>query len=136
LTLNGGTRPEPLTRFDSIYLLGNFVNVQGIDWPDGSGRFAVHWKTGEAFQPDYHVTGQLFTADGERVGQADIPVFPPDQWRPDDIVVSVFEPELTVDLSTAEKLTFGMYVYPSGEAVPVLDAAANPAGDFVELEIP
>ncbi|MEM8863502.1 MAG: hypothetical protein AAGD96_34775, partial [Chloroflexota bacterium] len=95
LTLNGGTRPEPLTRFDPIFLLSNFVNVQGIDWPDGSGRFAVHWKTGEAFQPDYHVTGQLFTADGERVGQADIPVFPPDQWRPDDIVVSLFEPEPT-----------------------------------------
>jgi 4-amino-4-deoxy-L-arabinose transferase-like glycosyltransferase len=135
LTLTGDSAPSPDSRFDPVYLLANFVNIQGINWPDENGRFQITWKTGEAYQADYHLTGQLFSANNGRIGQTDIPAFPPEQWQPNDIVVSVFEPQPTTDLETIDHLVFGMYVFPSGEAVPILDAAANPAGDFVELPL-
>ena len=136
MTLEGDVFPssDNIT-FDSGYLLANFVNVQGIHGPDEKGTFSLVWQTGEAFQPDYHLTGQLFTAGEERIGQADIPAFAPDQWRPGDQVLSLFEPELSGPIADAKQLLIGMYVYPSGEPVPVLDAAANPAGDFIELEL-
>ncbi|MFK7805679.1 MAG: ArnT family glycosyltransferase [Anaerolineae bacterium] len=136
LTLAGESAPILTESFDPVYLLANFVNVQGVDWPDRNGRFLIKWKVGEAYQPDYHLTGQLFSAEGDKITQADVPTFPADQWQPDDVVLSLFTLDETPDMDAAEQLSIGMYVFSSEEAVPILDAAANPAGDFIELSIP
>ncbi len=130
----GGIQPQTMTPFEPEPLLGNFVGLLGYERSDSTNQSRLYWRTGEAFQPNYHLTNQLFDADGNKIGQADIAAFPPDQWRPGDLVISLFEPEIAPDAEPAQML-FGMYIYPSGEVVPVLDAAANPAGDFVEIEL-
>ncbi len=132
--LEGSVQPDSITPFEPEPLLGNFVNLLGYAGPDSTNPTSLVWRTGEAFQPDYHLTNQLFDADRNKIGQADIGAFPPSQWRPNDIVVSLFEPDIAIDADPASMI-FGMYIYPSGEAVPVLDAAANPAGDFVEVDL-
>ena len=133
-SLKEDSRPDQLIPFESDILLGNFTTLLGYLEPDDAQSTKLIWRTGEAYQPDYHLTSQLFDAAGNRIGQVDIPAYPPDQWVAGDIVVSLFHPEQTAETEPA-KLVFGMYVYPSGEAVPVLDTAANPAGDFVEIDL-
>ena len=134
-TLTANAPRKQTVPFDDLILLGNFVNLLEYQAPDSTSPTALlTWRTGEAFQPDYHLTNQLFDTAGNKIGQADIAAFPPDQWRPDDIVISLFEPDLPAGAEPA-KMIFGMYIYPSGDPVPVLDAAANPAGDFVEVDL-
>ncbi len=53
LTLGGQAAPQLTESFDPVFLLANFVNIQGVDWPDRNGQFSVRWKVGEAYQPDY-----------------------------------------------------------------------------------
>ena len=67
----------------------------------------------------------MLDATGARVAQEDAPTYPGASWRVGDLVVSHFA------LPAGVSVRAGMYDYPSLRPVAVLDAAGNPAGDFL-----
>ena len=77
----------------------------------------------------------LLDAAGTRVTQADGAAFAARQWRAGDGVVSRFVLPVPADVAPPLTMRVGMYRFPSLESVPVLDEAANPAGDFVEIPL-
>ena len=78
-----------------------------------------------AASADYHLFAHLLDAAGDRVAQEDVPTYPGAAWRAGDLVASHFA------LPAGAAVRTGMYAYPSLAPVAVLDAAGNPAGDFL-----
>jgi hypothetical protein len=100
----------------------------------------VHWRltwqtadgpAGRAF----HFFNHLLDAGGQRVAQADAAAFDPGQWRQGDVVVSSFAMEVPGEAQSPFTMRVGMYIFGSGENVPVLDVAGNAAADAVAIEI-
>jgi hypothetical protein len=104
------------------------INDDSLDWQ-------LHWRVGAGSTVDYHWFNHLYNAQGVRLQQADQSAFYAGAWREGDYVISFFT--LTDPPTDLSSLTMrsGMYVYPSLEGVSVLDIAANPAGDFIEIEL-
>jgi hypothetical protein len=130
--------PPPDVTLPAPALLANFTQVAGHNalrpGPDGA-LWDVFWRTADNPDPaDYHIFNHLLDAGGARVAQADGAAFAGAQWRAGDVVVSRF---LLPPAPDAAPLTMrvGMYRFPSLEAVPVLDEAANPVGEAVELPL-
>ncbi len=101
----------------------------------GSGGEARRWELwwrapGPTEGENYHVFAHLLNTIGERVSQSDIATYAPRDWRTDDLVVNYFA--LQGDGVTVRT---GMYGYPSLTPAQVLDAAGNPAGEWLEFPI-
>jgi hypothetical protein len=95
----------------------------------------VYWRPADDPDPaDYHIFNHLLDEAGLRLAQADGAAFAGMQWRPGDIVISRF---LLTHVEGLPPLTMrvGMYKFPSLENVPVLDEAANPVADAVEIPL-
>lgn len=140
LTLAASSAPAPSVRFESPYLLANWVNLLGYDDPvllsDGTAVWQIHWRTGDNPDPaSYQFFNHLIADGGERVGQADGPAFSPGQWRAGDIVVSRFIIPWPDDALRPFIMRTGMYHYPSLEPVLLLDVAGNPYTDAVEIKL-
>ena len=71
----------------------------------------------------------LLDDTGARIlAQADGPTYSAADWQAGDLVASRFALPAGGALVRA-----GMYAYPSLDPVPVLDAAGNPAGQWIEF---
>lgn len=139
MTIPAAAAPEPAIRIEPPNLLANWVRLFGAEWQHEPGTeqayWRLHWTPGENPDPAiYHLFSHAIGPEGERLAQDDQPAFDGAQWRPGDVVISQF----ALDGLAGEPVLVrsGMYRYPSLEAVPVLDAAANPAGDAVEILLP
>ncbi len=138
LPANGA--PEPDTRFDSPILLANFVQLVGYGLRCEAGvlRWWLHWQTADnPDAADYHLFNHLLEGNGrgQRIAQADAAVFAAAQWRAGDKVISYFALPLPDGAAAPWLMRVGMYRFPSLEAVPILDVAANPAGDWLEIPL-
>ena len=110
------------------------VLLTGLGLPGGCSTTQPQtFDTPEA--ADYHIFNHLLDAAGARVTQADGAAFAARQWRAGDGVVSRFVLPVPADVAPPLTMRVGMYRFPSLESVPVLDEAANPAGDFVEIPL-
>jgi 4-amino-4-deoxy-L-arabinose transferase-like glycosyltransferase len=129
--------PEPGVRLAEPALLSNFVRLFGhnplrAEW---GGLWDIFWQPADQAEPaGYHFFNHLIDAAGTRIAQDDAAAFNPSQWRPGDIVISRFLLAPDSGGSLPWQVRTGMYRYPSLEAVPILDEAANPAGDYLELD--
>jgi len=131
--------PPPAVGLPAPALLANFVQIVGHN---GLRRVAsgtvwdLHWRTADNPDPaDYHIFNHLLDATGARVAQADGAAFAARQWRAGDTVISRFIVPLPPDAPPPLSMRVGMYRFPSLESVPVLDAAANPAGEAIVIEL-
>jgi hypothetical protein len=120
-------------------LLANFTRIVGHEplrfGPDGA-VWDLFWRTADTPDAaDYHIFNHLLDASGVRLAQADGAAFAGRQWRAGDGVVSRFVLPVPADVTPPLTMHVGMYRFPSLESVPVLDEAANPAGDFVEIPL-
>jgi hypothetical protein len=122
-----GNLPPVPSPSEASALLANGAEVLG------TGSAGVGWqlwwlapgpRPGEA----YHLFAHLLDASGSRIAQEDAPTYPGAAWRAGDLVVSQFA------LPVGASIRAGMYAYPSLSPVLVLDAAGNPAGDFLLLQ--
>jgi 4-amino-4-deoxy-L-arabinose transferase-like glycosyltransferase len=101
----------------------------------GSGGDAQVWQLwwrapdGGAGE-DYHVFAHLLDANGARTAQADQATLRTLDWRSGDLVVDYFALGGHGGVVRA-----GMYAWPSLAPVAVLDAAGNPAGEWIEFPI-
>jgi hypothetical protein len=137
LLLPGGA-VEPGTRFANPILLSNFVHLTGYEWRCEAGvlQWALHWRTADNPDPaDYHIFNHLLDANGQLIAQADAAAFSPAQWEAGDTVVSHFTLPVQGSAPGPWLMRVGMYRFPSLEAVPLLDEAANPAGDWLEIPL-
>ena len=69
------------------------------------------------------------------MAQADGAAFSGYQWRAGDVIISRFLLPPTGETQPPLTMRVGMYRFPSLDNVPVLDEAANPAADAVELSL-
>lgn len=130
--------PTPDTAFDPPLLLANWVNFVGYDAPervDGAVRWALTWRTGTPAPVAYHFFAHLLDGERRLVGQEDRPAFAATQWREGDTVVSVFRVPDSAESTPPYTVRSGMYVYPELTHVPLLDVAANPYADAVEVPV-
>jgi 4-amino-4-deoxy-L-arabinose transferase-like glycosyltransferase len=139
LRLPEAAAPEPEVPIAEAPLLANFTRLLGSDRPRvraGEAEWQVHWQTADHPEvADYHLFNHLIDATGARLSQADGPLFPASQWRAGDRVVSRTWMPWPDSLRPPLQMRVGMYRYPDLTPVPVLDAAANPAADAVEIPL-
>lgn len=137
LPLPANAGPLPDVALSEPALLANFTRITGHDALQATDHGLVwdlFWRTADNPDPgDYHLFNHLLDATGERVAQADGAAFAAWQWRGGDTVVSRFILPAVPEAVTPLTMRVGMYHFPSLQSVPVLDAAANPAGDAIEL---
>ena len=131
--------PPPVEPLPAPALLANFARIVGHNplrfGPDGA-VWDLFWRTADTPDAvDYHIFNHLLDASGARVSQADAAAFAGQQWRAGDVVVSRFVLPVPGDVAPPLTMRVGMYRFPSLESVPVLDEAANPASDFVEIPL-
>lgn len=139
LALPSAAAPQAEVESPKPALLANFVRITGYNAPrfvpDGM-TWDVFWRPADNPDPtDYHLFNHLLDETGARIAQADAAAFPGAQWRPGDVVMSRFLLPLAETPAPPLTMRVGMYHYPSLEAVPVLDEAANPAADAVEFPL-
>lgn len=137
ISLPESAAPLPIVPLAEPALLANFVRILGHNplGEGGAGVWDVVWRTADNPDPaDYHFFNHLIDGGGTRVAQDDAAAFRGEQWRAGDTVLSRFRLPVTGDLPAPWRVRLGMYRYPSMAAVPVLDEAANPAGDYLELD--
>jgi len=136
MPLPPGAAPAPAVALTSPPLLANFVRLVGHSELSAAGIWDVYWRPADNPDPaDYHIFNHLLDGNEARVAQSDAAAFSGAQWRSGDLVISRFV--LLPDEPPNPPLTMrvGMYRFPSLESVPVLDEAANPAADAVELPL-
>lgn len=111
-------------------LLANGAELLGGGGSTATGGWELWWRApdGAADAEDITIFAHLLDAGGVRVAQADTPTYPVAGWRVGDLVVSYFP--LAGDGATVRA---GMYGAQSLAPVDVLDAAGNPAGQWVEF---
>lgn len=123
-------QPEPL--------LANFVRFighNGLRATPGGYLWDIYWRPADNPDPSrYHLFNHLID-DGARVAQADGAAFAGIQWRPGDVVISRYLLPLDSAPTLPLSMRVGMYRFPSLENVPLLDEAANPATDAVEIPL-
>ena len=124
-------QPEPL--------LANFVRFFGynglVDVPEGQ-LWDIYWRPADNPDPsEFHLFNHLIDGNRTRVAQADGAAFSGYQWRAGDVVISRFLLPPTGEAQPPMTMRVGMYRFPSLENVPVLDEAANPAADAIEIPL-
>ena len=131
--------PPPDAALPAPALLANFAQIAGHDalrfGPEGA-VWDLFWRTADNPDPaDFHIFNHLLDAEGARVAQADAAAFAGWQWRAGDVVISRFVLPVPAGVNPPLTMRVGMYRFPSLESLPVLDAAANPAGEAVEIPL-
>jgi 4-amino-4-deoxy-L-arabinose transferase-like glycosyltransferase len=119
-----GALPVPHLR-EASALLSNGAELLG------SGGSTAHWELwwrapGPAEGEDFQVFAHLLDATGAKLAQVDEATFGMRAWRPGDVVVNFFALG-----QGGASVRAGMYAYPSLTPASVLDAAGNPAGDWL-----
>lgn len=130
--------PPAMNGIEPSPLLANFVRLIGYDDRRllREGVWDIYWRPADNPDAgDYHFFNHMMDGDGRRVAQADGAAFAGVQWRAGDIVISRFWLPVPDEVTLPVAMRTGMYRFPSLESVPVLDEAANPAGDEVTIPL-
>lgn len=141
LSLPAGAAPAAQAPLEPPILLANWVTLLGSDGlraTEGLGTvWQIHWRTGDNPDPaTYHFFNHLLDGRDQRLAQVDAPAFIGSQWQPGDIVVSRFLiPWPAAGEPRPAKMRVGMYRFPELTAVPLLDEAANPYADTLEIPL-
>ena len=126
------------------------ATLVGYDWsgepqPGGTVHWTLYWRVeelptasgepgGGSTGSDIHWFNHLMDGEGTRWGQMDGVGFPASGWRVGDTVVTWFDIPISPDAPPAPYFVrSGMYTYPDVVNIPLVDAAGNPAGEFIEL---
>jgi len=117
------------------------VRLLSYAWDDGPRPGdTFHWTTSwrvDGPPPasiDLHWFNHLVDETGARWGQRDGAGLPVSDWRSGDTVVTWFEIPISADAPPPPYLVrTGLYTYPDVTNVPLIDAAGNPAGQFLTL---
>lgn len=137
--LSAKVYPAADVLLDPPPLLANFVRIIGhniLRTTTEGTLWDLFWRPADNPDPaEYHLFNHLIDGAGARLAQADGKAFSGDQWRPGDLVISRFLLPVDDGLDDPRTMRVGMYRYPSLENVPVLDEAANPAADAVEISL-
>ncbi|MFQ5814142.1 MAG: ArnT family glycosyltransferase, partial [Anaerolineae bacterium] len=129
-SLAGGNMPVALD--NGVEILG--YDVSGEVSPGGALRLALYWTVGTVPEASYHFFNHLVDDEGQRWGQRDGPGYPAGQWQEGDVVVSWFDISIAPDAPPGEYWVLtGMYTYPEGVRVSVLDERGQPASDALQL---
>jgi len=131
--------PERGSALSRPALLANFVHLTGYEGlrfdPEGA-LWDVRWRTADnPDAADYHLFNHLLDGAGVRVAQADAAAFAGAQWRAGDVVISRFWLPLSSEPQRPLTMRVGMYRFPSMENVPLLDEAANPVADALDIPL-
>lgn len=130
--------PSIVSNIEPPPLLANFVRLIGYDDRRllGEGVWDIYWRPADNPDAgDYHFFNHLLDGAGRRVAQVDGAAFAGPQWRAGDVVISRFWLAVPNELDPPPAMSIGMYRFPSIESVPILDEAANPAGDAVTIPL-
>jgi 4-amino-4-deoxy-L-arabinose transferase-like glycosyltransferase len=125
-----------LARFaDGIELLGAAVMPGSSD----GTLVRLRWRAQAPVSDDYTVFVH-YMRDGQRLAQADArPAggrYPTARWRAGDVINDDhWLADAVVGRPESDHLIVGLWQPESGIALPVLDEAGNPAGDWVELPV-
>jgi len=129
-SLADGTAPVALD--NGVEILG--YDVSGEVSPGGALQLSLYWTVGTVPDASYHFFNHLTDDEGQRWGQKDGPGYPAGQWREGDVVVSWFDISIAPDAPPGEYWVLtGMYTYPEGVRVSVLDEHGRPASDALRL---
>ncbi|TET99512.1 MAG: hypothetical protein E3J29_02625 [Dehalococcoidia bacterium] len=126
------------------------ATLVGYDWsgepqPGGTVHWTLYWRVeelptasgepgGVSTGSDIHWFNHLMDGYGTRWGQMDGVGFPASGWRVGDTVVTWFDITISPDAPPPPYFVrSGMYIYPDVVNIPLVDAAGNPAGEFIEL---
>lgn len=117
------------------------VVLLGYDWsgdlqPGGTLRWTLYWRVEglPSHGSDIHWFNHLVDEEGRRWGQMDGVGFPASEWHVGDTVLTWFDITIGSDAPPAPYfIRSGMYTYPDIVNLSLLDAAGNPAGEFIEL---
>jgi hypothetical protein len=138
--VGGAPLPEGAANFDDkIALLDLEVDAQGLV-PGGQLPVTITWQGLGEMEENYTVFVQVLDAFDRIVGQADAwPVQgtrPTSSWRPGEVVTDPYTIQLSSNLPPGEyKVIAGLYLLATGQRLPVLDAAGNPADDKVQVAV-
>lgn len=123
--------------FPQPVLLANFVHLIGYDdlhLQTEGYLWDIYWQTADnPDAADYHIFNHLLDGTGTRIAQADGAAFNGSQWRQGDVVISRFLIPLPAESEPPLTMRVGMYRYPAMKSVPLLDEAANPVSDSLEI---
>lgn len=99
-----------------------------------SNRLYLEWRLPGRVDEDYHYFGHFLTAAGEKIGQRDNVLWPGRYWCAGDRLITWAEADIPADTAL---LRVGLYTLDTGAFAnaPVLDAAGNPAGTWVDVPI-
>ena len=125
-----GALPVPRPR-DASALLSNGAELLGSG--GNAGHWQLWWRAPDGGAgDDYHVFAHLLDASGALVAQRDEPTLSTGYWRAGDLVVNYFDLNAAGSPGSVQS---GMYAYPSLAPVDVLDAAGNPAGQWLAFPV-
>lgn len=126
--------PEPIARFASGLLLR-----AALVRPEGTGVRVRLWWDVETALPDGYTVFVHYLRAGEKLAQHDgTPgrgFLPTTAWQSGDLILDEHDlPGVTAD-PAHDTLRIGLYRSDTGAPLPVVDAAGNPMGTFVDLGV-
>jgi hypothetical protein len=125
----------PLARFSGgVELLGAMMVPRG----EGFG-VQLRWRAAAPLAEDYTIFVH-YLRDGARVAQADARpargYYPTTEWRAGDVIRDLHPvPDVAEPLPGRDVVRVGFWQAESGQILYLLDAAGNPAGDWIDLPV-
>jgi len=131
VTRGRGALPVPRPR-EASALLSNGAELLGSG--GDAQRWELWWRApGPAEGENYQVFAHLLDAGGAKLAQVDEATLEVGEWRAGDTVVNYFA---FGGAAGGAEVRAGMYAYPSLTPANVLDAAGNPAGEWLIFPLP
>ena len=131
----------PLDRLDVTF--ANGIHLVGYRHQVRSDMLVVvlAWRADTVIKEDYTVFVHLVTPDGRRVAQSDAQphwgaAWPTSRWQPGELVLDGHRLTLPAEAPRDElRLEVGLYLWPSLQRLPVLDANGRPTSDRIEIPL-
>ena len=125
--------PTPPYPRNASALLSNGAELLGSGGDEH--RWELWWRvaTLPADEVAYHVFAHALDEQGAKVAQVDEATYATPYWRRGDVVINYFELENHAGVSVTRA---GMYTWPDLTPITILDAAGNPAGEWLLFAAP
>ncbi len=129
----------PLDRLDATF--ANGIHLVGYRYQVRADTLVVvlAWRADTVIRDDYTVFVHLVTSDGRRITQSDGQphwgvAWPTSCWLPGELVLDGHRLKLPAEALRDElHLEVGLYMWPSLQRLPVLDANGQPTSDRIEI---
>ncbi|MCS7219783.1 MAG: glycosyltransferase family 39 protein [Anaerolineae bacterium] len=121
-----------------LWLEGYDLEYRSPLRPGDTFLLRLYWRVERSLSQSYTVFNQVRAEDGRIVAQLDgTPVcdlYPTHKWDPGELIVDSYRIEIKPDTTPGiYTLYSGMYLFETGERLPVLDVAGNPVGNEIRL---